>query len=64
MFWFAILIFTKLMIFNIIWKKEINCKSLNSNNTKYIYGIYTIIEFFLFLDYIRFGFELINQKLS
>jgi hypothetical protein len=36
-------------------------------NNEYIYGIYSIIEHFLFLNYTKFGFgfefELINQKM-
>jgi hypothetical protein len=55
-----ILIFTKLMIFNIIW--IFFCKSLNSRNIEYIYGIYSIIEPISILDYTRIGFELISQK--
>ncbi len=44
MFGLDILIFKKLLIYNIIFKKEINCKKLNSKNIEYIYGIYNIIE--------------------
>ncbi len=53
-----ILIFTKLMISNIIWKKKIN-----SRNDEYIYGICSIIEPFFCGLHLELGLELINQKM-
>jgi len=38
-------------------------KKLNSRNNWYIYGICSIIDMFMFLDCIRFGFELFSQKM-
>jgi DNA modification methylase len=60
MFRLDILDFKKLILSDIIWKK---INRLNSRNNGYIYGICSIIKLVLFLDYIRFGFQLINQKL-
>jgi len=62
MFGLDILIFTKLMICSIIWRKK-TLKKLNSRNNGYIYGICNIIKHVLFLDYTRFGFKLVNQKM-
>jgi hypothetical protein len=60
MFRLDILIFKKLILFIIIIFKN---KRLKSRNNGYIYGMCSIIKPILFLDYIRFGFEVVNQKL-
>jgi hypothetical protein len=58
-----ILIFTKLMVYNIIIKKEINFKSSNSRNNEYIYGIYNIIKTcFYFWNALGLGLSYSTKK--
>ncbi len=58
MFGLDILIFTKLTISNIVFKKSI--KKINSRNNGYIYGICNIIYFFVFGLHNKIGFALVS----